>query len=111
MIDFRRSQVQAQERDQHWSEASDRGADSVDPAPPADRVLAARQRAELVRARLSQLPERARAILLRHRVDGISQREIAQEFGVSQSTVESDLRAAYRWLEALRHEMDEEKPR
>ena len=111
MIDHRRSRVQAQERDHHWSDASDRGAASIDPAPPADRVLEARQRAELVRARLAELPERARAILLRHRVDGVSQREIAREYGVSQSTVESDLRTAYRWLDALRHEMDEEKPR
>lgn len=49
-------------------------------------------------------------MLLRHRVDGVSQRLLASEFGVSRSTVESDLRLAYRWLEALRRDMDEEFP-
>lgn len=111
MIDHRRSRVQAEERDRSWSEATDRDAHSVDPTPTAERVLAARQGAEMVRARLSELPERARAVLLRHRIDGVSQRLLAEEFQVSQSTIESDLRTAYRWIEALRREMDEEKPR
>ena len=47
------------------------------------------------------------AIFRRHRVDEVPQRKIAEEFGVSLSTVESDLRRAYRALAELKERMDE----
>jgi RNA polymerase sigma-70 factor (ECF subfamily) len=89
----------------------DRSSESMDQQPSAERVIDARRLSELVARRLLELPERTRRILLRHRIDGISQRAIAAEFGVSQSTIESDLRLAYRFLDMLRREIDEEKPR
>jgi RNA polymerase sigma-70 factor (ECF subfamily) len=111
MIDHRRAQTQARARDQAWAELSDQSAHSVDPRPSADRVLEGETRLRLFKQRLEELPERARRVLLRHRVDGVSQRLIAREFGLSQSTVESDLRLAYRWLDEVRRDLDEEKPR
>ena len=53
------------------------------------------------------LHARAVAIFRRSRIDGIAQRVIAQEFGVSISTVESDLRQVYRVLIELRERLDE----
>jgi RNA polymerase sigma-70 factor (ECF subfamily) len=47
-------------------------------------------------------------IFRRSRIDGIAQRAIAEEFGVSISTVEGDLRAIYRVLAELRERLDEE---
>lgn len=43
---------------------------------------------------LLQLPERARACFLAHRLDGIGQDELAQRHGVSLKTVERDMRIA-----------------
>jgi RNA polymerase sigma-70 factor (ECF subfamily) len=111
MIDHRRAQTQARARDQAWAELSDQSAHSIDPRPSADRVLEGETRLRLFKQRLEELPERARRVLLRHRVDGVSQRLIAREFGLSQSTVESDLRLAYRRLDEVRRDLDEEKPR
>jgi RNA polymerase sigma-70 factor (ECF subfamily) len=111
MIDHRRAQTQARSRDQAWAELSDQSADSVDPGPSADRVLEGELRMRFVTQRLDELPERARRILLRHRVDGLSQRLIAREMALSQSTVESDLRLAYGWLDDVQRELDEENPR
>ena len=108
MIDHRRSLQQAQARERAWAELADRTEASSDPAPSAEREIDAREQLEVVRTRLHELPERARRILLRHRVDGLSQRAIAAEFHVSQSTVESDLRLAYRWLDDLRRQLDKE---
>jgi len=111
MIDHRRAQTQSRARDQAWAELSDQSAESSDPRPSVDRVLDGELRLRVVKQRLDELPERARRILLRHRIDGLSQRLIAREMAVSQSTVESDLRLAYRWLDEVRRDLDEEKPR
>jgi RNA polymerase sigma-70 factor (ECF subfamily) len=40
-------------------------------------------------------------------VDGVPQRQLAQEFGVSLSTIESDLRRAYAALAELKERIDE----
>jgi RNA polymerase sigma-70 factor (ECF subfamily) len=111
MIDHRRAESQARARDQAWAELSDQSSSIIDPRPSADRVLDGGIRLQLVKARLNELPDRARRILLRHRVDGLSQRLIASEMALSQSTVESDLRFAYRWLDELQRHLDEEKQR
>jgi RNA polymerase sigma-70 factor (ECF subfamily) len=47
------------------------------------------------------------AIFRRHRIDGLPQRQLAEEFGVSLSTVESDLRRAYAALAQLKERLDE----
>ena len=58
-------------------------------------------------ARVAPLPERAVAVFRRTRIDGVTQRVIAGELGVSISTVESDLRLVYRALAELRERLDE----
>lgn len=106
MIDRYRSQVQAAQRDRDWSEAN-AGAPGVAENPSAERVVAARQFAGLVDRTLEDLDPRAAAIFRRHRVDDVAQRQVAEEFGVSLSTVESDLRRAYRALAELKERLDE----
>lgn len=108
MIDRYRSRRQAEKRDGDWSDVHAGATAGASDAPSAERVLAARQLAEMVAELLDQLePPRVGAIFRRHRIDGIAQRQIAAEFGVSLSTVENDLRRAYRALAELQERLDE----
>ncbi|MBS1240318.1 MAG: polymerase, sigma-24 subunit, subfamily [Proteobacteria bacterium] len=107
MIDRYRSARQAQKREKDWTEAIGGAVPGVSDAPSADRAIIARQQARLVAETLDALGERPAAIFRRHRVDGIQQRQVAEEFGVSVSTVESDLRTAYRALAELKERIDE----
>lgn len=107
MIDWRRARQQATKRDAAWADTNDRSTESVDQLPAADRAIEARQHLQELSAELDTLPERARRVLIAHRVDGKAQRELALELGVSISTIESDLRQAYRLLANLRQRWNE----
>ena len=106
MLDRYRSQQQAGKRDQDWTEAATTVPGQSD-EPSTERRLIAREQLRLAQAALDALGERPAAIFRRHRIDGVGQREIAGEFGVSISTVESDLRRAYRAMIELRNRFDE----
>jgi len=106
MIDRYRSERQARSRDKAWAEAQPGMADGIAPAPGPERDLAAREQMARVERALEELGPRVAAILRRHRIDGLTQRAIAAEFGVSLSTVESDLRRAYARILAIREEGD-----
>lgn len=99
MIDRYRSRRQSERRDHAWSEGE------VSPDPQAERVIAARQETERVAAMLADLGDRKATIFRRARIDGVPQRQIAAELGISLSTVESDLRAACRALADLKERM------
>ncbi|WP_137681532.1 RNA polymerase sigma factor [Aurantiacibacter suaedae] len=108
LIDRYRARRQADRRDRAWSEVHSGSTPGVSDAPAADRQLASRQLALLVKKLLDDLePPRVGEIFRRHRIDGLTQRQIAAEFGVSLSTVESDLRRAYKALADLREQLDE----
>jgi RNA polymerase sigma-70 factor (ECF subfamily) len=108
MIDRRRSAIQDSKRGAEWIEVSDRlpGSPANDPGP--DRVWDGRRRLALVADRLEKLPERAVQVFRAHRIEGRRQREIASDMGLSQSTIESDLRLVYEALDDLRMSFDEE---
>ncbi len=106
MLDRYRSQQQAVRRDQDWTEAATTIPGQSDD-PSSERRLIAREQLRLAQAALDALGERTAAIFRRHRIDGVGQRDIAAEFGVSLSTVESDLRRAYRAMIELRSKFDE----
>lgn len=106
MLDRYRSQQQASKRDQDWTEAATTVPGQSD-EPSTERRLIAREQLRLAQAALDSLGERPAAIFRRHRIDGVGQREIAGEFGISISTVESDLRRAYRAMIELRSRFDE----
>lgn len=107
MIDRYRSARQTEKREKDWTDAMGGATPGVSEAPSADRAIIARQQARMVSETLANLGERPAAIFRRHRIDGIPQREVAEEFGVSLSTVESDLRSAYRALTELKGLIDE----
>ncbi len=103
MLDRRRAELRANRRDTAWSEATD---DSL-PAESEDRLIA-RERLTAVAAALAALGERTDAIFRRYRLEGVSQRDIAAEFGISLSAVEKHLQKAYRALTDLKERLDAE---
>lgn len=107
MLDRHRSIRQSERREQDWVEASDAQAPGVIAPPPGEAGLIAREQLLAVDAELEALGSRAAKIFRRHRLDGIAQRDIAAELGVSLSTVESDLRRAYRAMIELQRRFDE----
>lgn len=100
MLDRYRSARQGVLRDAAWSDAS-----SSD-APSAERSLISREQLRLVEQAITSTGERAARVFRRFRVDGIQQREIAIETGVSLSTVEADLRKVYAAIAAVRRQFD-----
>jgi RNA polymerase sigma factor (sigma-70 family) len=106
MLDRHRSATQATAREGAWSGATVDGAGRSE-EPGADRILIAREQARSVDAALHSVGERAARIFRRHRLDGVEQRVVAAELGVSLSTVEADLRKAYRAMIELKRRFDE----
>ena len=103
MIDRYRSVQQAALRDDAWASlAAEPGGASA--APSAERIIAGKQALREVEQALSAAGQRVAIAFRRHRVDGVSQRDVAAELGVSLSTVEADLRRAYRVLAQLRED-------
>jgi len=100
MIDRYRSRRQAEQRDQAWAE----GQGGPEP-PAAERAVEARQTAERVAATLAALGERPALVFRRVRMDGVPQKQVAAELGISISTVESDLRMAAHALAALKEQI------
>jgi RNA polymerase sigma-70 factor (ECF subfamily) len=108
MIDRRRSEQQGRQRDHDWSGLADRLEGSVANDPSPEREIDGRRLLALVEQELARLPARALAIFREHRIEGLTQREIASRRAISASTVESDLRQAYRLLDDIRRRIDEE---
>jgi RNA polymerase sigma factor (sigma-70 family) len=107
MVDRFRSRRQAERREQDWSDAAGPTEPDRSDAPPPDRSLVARETLAGVQAVLDGLGARTATIFRRHRIEGVQQRDIARELGVSLSTVEADLRRAYRALLDYRRSIDE----
>lgn len=78
----------------------------IDPRPSPDEVLAGRQRLQRLRIGLEQLAPRTREIVILHRIEGYSQTQIAQRFGISVSAVEKHIAKAALFLTDW---MDEER--
>ena len=108
MIDRRRSEAQTKRREHEWSGLADRLPDSVANDPGPDREIDGRQKLRMVEDEFAKLPARAVSIFRAHRIDGRTQREIAADFGLSASTIESDLRTVYRALDDVRRKLDGE---
>ena len=100
MLDRYRSTRQSALRDKAWGEAA------AGHEPSAETALISREQLLLVEAAITGSGERPARIFRRFRVDGLNQRDIASEMGVSLSTVEADLRKVYAALAALRRQFD-----
>lgn len=108
MVDRHRARFTTERRDRDWVEAAGGSHPGVSDAPAGDRTLIARDQLRKAEEALAALGSRVETAFRRHRIDGISQRQIATELGVSLSTVESDLRRAYRAMIELRSGFDAE---
>jgi RNA polymerase sigma factor (sigma-70 family) len=106
MLDRYRSVQQAAKRDAEWADMATAGDDVAD-VPAGERPIIARQHLRLAEDTLDGLGQRTAAIFRRHRIDGVAQKVIAREFGLSLSTVEADLRKAYAAMIDLRRRLDE----
>lgn len=98
--DFQRGESRRRAREGDWAGLQDDGADSIAP----ERVLAGREELGRIEAAIRAMPERTREAFRLFRLDGLSQREIAAELGISVSGVEKLLRRAYDLLAAAREE-------
>ncbi len=105
VLDRKRGARRAAVRDAAWASPANLEQDSV-VAAEAERRLIAAQTLAAVEARLSALGDPAAAIFRRHRIDGVTQRRLAEEFGMGLSTVEKHLRRAY----AVILDLEGEKP-
>jgi RNA polymerase sigma-70 factor (ECF subfamily) len=104
MLDRRRHELRRDTRDHEYLEVSSLGGMDVDPSPSAERALDAKRELDRVQAVLRSLGERTDYIFRRHRVEGIPQRDIAAELGISLSAVEKHLQRAYRAVQAAYRE-------
>lgn len=83
-------------------EHGDGAGEMVCPAPAPEATLLARERLQMLDQALLQLPQNARQALLFNRVEGLTQAQIAQRLGVSESMVAKYIGQALRhcrdWL-------------
>ena len=100
MLDRYRSARQGALRDQAW------GENAAVQKPSAEAALISREQLALVEQAITATGDRPARIFRRFRVDGLLQRDIAAEMGVSLSTVEADLRKVYATLAKLRRQFD-----
>jgi RNA polymerase sigma-70 factor (ECF subfamily) len=100
MLDRYRSARQSELRDQAWTDANSAGD------PSAERALISREQLALIEQAIVATGERPARIFRRFRMDGVPQREIAGELGISLSTVEADLRKVYAAIAAARRQFD-----
>jgi len=107
MVDRFRSRRQAERREQDWSDAAGPTQPDRSDEPSPDRRLVAREMLAGAQAVIEGLGARPATVFRRHRIDGLQQRDIARELGVSLSTVEADLRRVYRALIDYRRSIDE----
>ena len=77
----------------------------VDEAPPLDRVVAGARELQRVEQLIDQLPVKCRRVFVLRRIHGVSQREIAGMFGISESAVE---KLAMRGLKLILKAMEGE---
>ena len=102
VLDRRRRAASRVQREQLWHSARYGAAVAVGPTVFGEDVVLARDELRAVEAALAALGERTDIIFRRFRVDGLSQRQIADELGISLSAVEKHLQRAYRELVRLR---------
>jgi len=107
MLDLRRTESRSAARDHEWQEVR-QGAAGASDEPSGERVLIAREELRVAQSAIDALGERVAKVFRRYRLDNVSQREIAQELGISLSSVEKDLQRAYRALLDIRRRKDAE---
>lgn len=98
VIDRARAQKRRMVREQTYHSDGPGPAGDVDETPNQERVALGRERLRRIFAALRALGPRTEHVVRRHRIDGVQQRDLAAELGVSLSTVEKTLQKAYKAL-------------
>ncbi|RZJ43722.1 MAG: sigma-70 family RNA polymerase sigma factor [Brevundimonas sp.] len=98
-LDGSKAQRRAGARDLEWRRAHVAGdADDAQDAPSAEDAVWARQKLEKVRAAIGQMPPKAAEAFRLHKLEGLSQSEVADRMGVSRSAVEKYISASLKTL-------------
>lgn len=108
VLDRHRSAQHRGQREDAWHKVAHGPLDATDTDLSAERVADAKQQLDLAEQSLRELGERTYRIIRRFRIDEISQRQIAEDEGISISAVEKHLQKAYRAIIALRAQLDAE---
>ncbi len=108
MLDRYRSSSRRERREQDWAEGA--GGVMADPSEDigVDERMILNPRLNEARAVLHDLGPRVELVFRRFRIEGVGQRVIAEELGVSLTTVEKDLQKAYRAMLLLKQKIDTE---
>lgn len=69
-----------------------------DDKPSSEAYVAARQELRLLQAALDALPPRCRQVVLMRKVEGLSQKEVAKQMGITIETVENQVAKGMRLL-------------
>jgi RNA polymerase sigma factor (sigma-70 family) len=104
--DHRRGRRRQQARDDRWTRNRIGPDLEKDAAPSPEESAITRDELERVNEALALMPDRTAQILKMYRLDGLSQKSIANSLDLSLSAVEKHLQRAYRKLLVLREELD-----
>jgi RNA polymerase sigma-70 factor (ECF subfamily) len=70
----------------------------TDDAPSTEARVAARQELRVLQAALEELPPRCRQIVMLRKIEGLSQKEVAKQMGITVDTVENQVAKGMRLL-------------
>lgn len=101
MLNHHRADARNVAREEAWGEAHLVGAASA-----AEAALSANEEVARARSHLAACSTRVQEIFFLFRIDGLSQRAIAERYHLSLSAVEKDIQRAYRAIAALKDEDD-----
>jgi RNA polymerase sigma-70 factor (ECF subfamily) len=104
--DDRRGRRRRQERDDHWTRNRSGFDLESDAGPSPEEDAIARDELKQVNEAIALMPNRTAQILKMYRLDGLSQKAIANSLDLSLSAVEKHLQRAYRKLLVLREKLD-----
>lgn len=104
-IDRLRSNRRRVYRDDAWQTARQTYPSEADDQPSIERELIGRERLARMEQALNRLPERTSSVFRRFRIDGVPQKQIARELGITVSAIEKHLQKASR---AVLDALDEE---
>jgi RNA polymerase sigma factor (sigma-70 family) len=104
--DWKRSAARQGSRESAWASSRMDGDGQAPDAPSIEDVLIQRERLKQVERALAALPERTSLILRQYRIEGVSQKTIAADLGITLSAVEKHLQRAYRAVLDVRQRLD-----
>jgi RNA polymerase sigma-70 factor (ECF subfamily) len=106
VLDRRRADMRRKRREEEWSGLRTGASATADDEPSIETRLIARERLSNVSQALSRLPERTLQIFRLFKIEGVAQKEIAADLGISVSAVEKHLQRAYQVLVTVRESID-----